>query len=384
MDCIKCRTPLPAEAVYCFKCGKKQSKKAKTRHAKRSGGHGTIFKASGRRAKPYAARLPAQSGAKARLLLGYFATYAEAEEALLKARLSPQPNAAKITLGELYEQFTSGNYYLGLTKSSRSSHKTAWTYLKPSADVPATALSKATFQAAINAMQTKGLKRETLAKVRNLASLLCKEAMGLGLISVNFGQLVQLPKEEKAEQLPFLVSQLKQLWASADDGNQDAMAVLLLCYTGMRPGELLGARIEQHLHLNDAIPYIQTGSKTDAGRDRIIPIAPLILSFVQILMRDRDTGALIAAPNGGAYNLANWRNRCFKPLMSKLGITGCTPYTCRHTFANMQKRRGADPEIMMEIMGHEDYATTVEHYHTTTAEDIASIYTAVSDLTRPA
>ena len=384
MDCVKCHTPLPADAVYCYKCGKKQSKKAKARHAKRSHGHGTIVDVGGRRAKPYAARLPLQAGSKTRRLLGYYATYAEAEEALFTARMNPQSNVTRLTLGGLYEQFSHGNYYLNLAPSSQGSHKTAWAYLKSYTDVPATALSKATFQTAINTMQEKHLKRETMVKVRNLSSLLCKEAMGLGIISVNFGQLVQLPKEEKTEQLPFSASQLKQLWTAADSGDRDAMSVLVLCYTGMRPGELLGVRIEQHMHLTDVVPYIRTGSKTYAGRDRIIPTAPLILPLLYTLIANRTTGALVITPTGLTYNLANWRNRCFNPLMTRLDISGCTPYTCRHTFANIQKRRAADPEAMMEIMGHEDYATTVEHYHTTTQEDIQSIYNAVADLTRPA
>ncbi|MDY3618459.1 tyrosine-type recombinase/integrase [Agathobaculum sp.] len=385
MDCVKCRAPLPEGALFCPRCGKKQVRIKRARHAKRSNGYGTIFKAGGRRAKPYAARLPATySCGVARRLLGYFATYAEAEEALFKARLQPQTNTARMTLQTLYDGFITGNYFLGLTAGSQKSHKSAWIYLQPYANVAVTALTKATFQAAITSMQAKGLKRETMAKVRNLSSLLCKEAMGCGVISVNYGQLVQLPKEDKTARLPFDTRQLEKLWQAADTGDADAMTVLVMCYTGMRPGELLGVRIDQHLHLEGEAPYFQTGSKTDAGRNRIIPIAPLILPMVRSLAAGRSEGPLIGTPTGFAYNLPNWRNRCFHPLMKRLGLTGCTPYTCRHTFANIQKRRGTDPEMMMEIMGHEDYATTVDYYHATTFEDIQSIYNAVADLERPA
>ena len=37
----------------------------------------------------------------------------------------------------------------------------------------------------------------------------------------------------------------------------------------------------------------------------------------------------------------------------------------------------------MEIMGHEDFATTVEHYHTTTEEDLDRIFSAIDGISRP-
>ena len=69
--------------------------------------------------------------------------------------------------------------------------------------------------------------------------------------------------------------------------------------------------------------------------------------------------------------------------MEELSLTGHTPYSCRHTYADIQKRRNIDPEIMMVILGHEDYSTTVEFYHSTTDEDLDRIFSAVDGITRP-
>ena len=69
--------------------------------------------------------------------------------------------------------------------------------------------------------------------------------------------------------------------------------------------------------------------------------------------------------------------------MEELGFSQHTPYSCRHTYADIQKRRNIDPEIMMEIMGHEDFSTTVEFYHTTTYEDSDRIFSAVDGIRRP-
>ena len=84
-------------------------------------------------------------------------------------------------------------------------------------------------------MQKVGKKRETLANVRNLCSLLCQEAMGMGLLTTNYGQLVQIPKNDTIGATPFSSTELKQIWAKADEGDTTAAAVLILNYTGMRP-----------------------------------------------------------------------------------------------------------------------------------------------------
>lgn len=386
MECRKCNAALPEKALFCHLCGKKQVTTPRRRHAKRYCGLGNISKLSGKRQRPYLARLPATYGDRsvARPVLGTYTTYHEAETALLDALSRLDTAGTAMTLEDVYRQFCASNYYLNLKPTSQNAHTGAWHYLQPHGQAKMSAITKAQFQSVADAMQQKGLKRETIAKVRNLASLLCKEAMGLGLLSVNYGQLVQLPHADSAPQTPFSTAQLVALWSAADGGDSAAMATLVMCYTGMRPGELLGVDVGTHLHLTPTLSYFQTGSKTEAGLNRVIPILHVISSIVTALQDGRESGPLIAASGNGFYNLSNWRNRNFNPLMGRLGITGCTPYTCRHTYSNLQKRRNVDPEIMMTVMGHEDYSTTVERYHTTTEEDVARICAAVEGLTRPA
>ena len=207
--------------------------------------------------------------------------------------------------------------------------------------------------------------------------------MGQGLITINYGHLIQLPKADSNAAKPFSSQDLKAIWQAADNGNKDAMAVLILVYTGMRPAELLSLDISVHLHKEGDYRYFWTGSKTTAGLNRIIPIPNILNHIIDSLIADRSEGPLIVAEKGGFYRLDNWRPRHFNALMASLELTEYVPYSCRHTYADIQKRRNIAPEIMMEIMGHEDYSTTVERYQTTTAEDIARICSAVEGLERP-
>lgn len=389
MECIHCHKDIPSNAKYCHLCGKLQTMQSKRHRRHRPQSQGTITKLGGYRANPYWARLPADysSGQPVRESLGCYPTYAAAAEALTKTMYTPEQNEHKqrtVTLQDIYDRFVSSHYYESLSKSAQGNHRTAWKHIcQQCGDVDVSIVNKETFQKQIDNMRVDNYRRETLAKVRNLCSLLCREAMGLGLMTVNYGQLVQLPKSDVEPAKPFSSSQIKLLWEVSDMQDKDAMTVLVLIYTGMRPGELLSTDIATHLHMEDPYWYIQHGSKTAAGRNRIIPIPKILHSIIVQLVDDRDFGPLIAAEQGGYWRLDNWRPRRFNPLMERLGLNGFTPYATRHTYANLQKRKQVSPEIMMRIMGHADYSTTVEKYQTTTVEDIARICEAADGFERP-
>ena len=387
MECIHCHKNIPSDAKYCHLCGKLQTVQSKRHRRHRPQSQGTITKLGGHRANPYWVRLPADysSGQPVRESLGCYPTYAAAAEALTKAMYTPEQNEHKqktVTLQNIYDRFIGSHYYESLSKSAQGSHRTAWTYLSQCAAVPVSEIIKDTFQRPIDDMRKINMKRESMAKVRNLASLLCKEAMGMGLMTVNYGQLVQLPKVDTEPAKPFSTNQIQRIWVASDSGDKDAKTVLVLMYTGMRPSELLSVDIAQHLHMGGPYWYIQHGSKTDAGRNRIIPIPKILHPVIEQLVDGRTSGPLIAAEQGGFWRLDNWRPRHFNPLMDRLGFEGHTPYSCRHTYADLQKRRQVAPEIMMEVMGHRDYATTVEKYQTTTDEDIARICMAADGFER--
>lgn len=388
MVCKHCHKDIPNDAKYCHLCGKQQNMQSKRHRRHRPQSQGSIVKLSGKREKPYWVRLPADysTGVAIRESLGCFVTYSAAAEALSKALYTPeqvQQTQKTVTLQDIYDQFVDSHYFERLSKSAKGCHRSAWKHLQSCKNIPVSEINKATFQIPIDEMGVAGMKRETQAKVRNLASLLCAEAMGLGLISVNYGKLVQLSRTDTEPAKPFSSEQIKLLWAAADSHDKDAMTVLVLIYTGMRPGELLSTDIAQHLHTKGHFCYIQHGSKSTAGRNRIIPIPKILHPIIEQLVDGRTSGPLIAAEQGGFWRVDNWRSRRFKPLMSRLSLQGFTPYSCRHTFANILKRRGVDPLIAKEVFGHADYATTVERYQSTTEEDITQICVAIDDIDRP-
>lgn len=82
-------------------------------------------------------------------------------------------------------------------------------------------------------------------------------------------------------------------------------------YTGMRPGELLSLEISTHIHLHGQQRYFKTGSKTDAGKNRIIPLPEILSKIVDDLIGDRSYGPLLATTGGGFYRLDNLASPMF-------------------------------------------------------------------------
>ena len=62
----------------------------------------------------------------------------------------------------------------------------------------------------------------------------------------------------------------------------DAQAVLVMIYTGMRPGEFTTIK-KDNVYLEER--YMIGGIKTAAGKDRIIPIHEGIVPFVAQMMQ---------------------------------------------------------------------------------------------------
>lgn len=71
--------------------------------------------------------------------------------------------------------------------------------------------------------------------------------------------------------------EIERLWKSLYETN-NVDIILIMIYTGLRPTELLEIRTE-NVHLDEK--YMVGGMKTEAGRDRTIPICDKILPLVK-------------------------------------------------------------------------------------------------------
>ena len=356
MQCIKCKKEIPDGSVYCNYCGKKQTAE-KRRSRRRANGQGSVVKLSGKRTKPYAVTLPAQyndDGECKRSYYGYYETKTEALNALNAVISSGITDRINATLSDIYTEW-SETTYKDLSEKSIKAYKTAYNQLKTLHDCKMREVKAKDVQDIVDKLG----KPESAKKVRVLFSQLCKYAMSLDIITQNYSQFVKIRVGEKKEKEIFNAEEIKKLRYAAKTSDT-AKIILIMIYTGTRIGEITSIK-HQNVFIEIETPYMIGGIKTEAGKNRIIPIHPDILEYVRHFY-DKGDKYLISNEVGRKMDADNFRKRDYYPLLEDLEIKSKSPHCTRHTFASMLHASGAKEENIIKIVGHTDFRTTSENY----------------------
>lgn len=355
MVCIKCQKAIPEDGLYCPYCGKKQQSQ-KRKKKKRVNGSGSVCRKPGNRSKPWEAQ-------KAGVYIGAYATKYEAEQALLRLADLPISETLNLTFEQVYQKWFP-EHSRTITAKGAEGYATAYKHCQSLYPRIFRKLRASDFQGIIMEMEQKGLSNASCAKVLQLFGQLSAWAIREEICHTDYSRFVQLTPQQKTEKRVFSAEQIAAFQSSALPA---AKIALLLIATGCRPNELFSVPLS-----NCFGSYFISGSKTEAGRNRIIPVSALGLPAYQSLLASATQNgcAKLIDAYAGNHTYSNFAKRDWKELMASLGIEGMTPYNCRHTFATLAVKSGVKPEILQRILGHSDYNTTATIY---THLDIAVI-----------
>ena len=321
-----------------------------------------MYKLSDKRAKPWVA----MNGAGK--LIGTYATSGEAVEMLDQFNADQTPlNRKDYTFSDIYEQW-SPNAFAKIGEKSRASYEDAYAkstdlYQKRIRD-----LKTDDYQKIIDNLVKQGFSRSLCEKQRLLFSQLCQYAMKQDIIDKNYAKFLELPCRDEVKTRILSDDEMDRIFKMVSDPqySDTAKITLVLCYTGMRINELL--RMERaNVHLTDR--YMIGGEKTEAGRNRTIPIHETIVPYIAEWLHGNTTKWLLHTSADTARDADNVR-KAFRRLMKACDIEGVTPHTCRHTAATKLVAAKVQPEIIKQILGHSDFSMTVNRYTHTQASDL--------------
>lgn len=350
MECRKCKATMPDDGVFCPYCGIRQEREPR-KALKRANGMGTVYKLQGRRKKPWVA-------AKNRVYIGSFETKTAALEALNRLTGRPLSEKYNMTFSEVFESWSS-EHYKELTASGIATYDRAFDVFAQLHEKKFRELRTADFQAMLDPHMNK--THSTVSKYKQLLTQMSQWAIREELITTNFASFVKLPENVKKEKEIFTDADIAKLEA---DNSETAKIILMLIYTGMRISELFNLPLSDY-HGN----YVVGGEKTEAGRNRVIPICPEGRAYFDYFAK-RAAGDLLLSGYTGDKVAANFRRRNYYPLLDKLGIERKTPHSTRHTYASRARKSGMPPEILQKILGHTDYSTTANIYVHTDIEEL--------------
>ena len=370
MNCEKCGRSFQDDAMFCPYCGKKQGilpRKGRTKQ--RGNGTGMAYK----RGKTWTARVTIgwelRNGKKIQKYrtFGGFATKTDAENYCFT--LKTNHRAPKITdsFSQVYDSWQK-EYEGRITPTTMATYKAAWKYYKKLHPLPIADLSVSQLQECINDCP-KG--RSTLNDMRTVCSLVFKYAIVNKIVTTNLAQYLYVNGKKKGTRPAFTTEELKKI-EEAVGKIPYADYVLFMCFTGFRPNEMLSLKKDAYDSDHNALIG---GFKTEAGRNRIVPVHAKLQGVLQERMAS-DSEFIFPRPDGSMMDDEHFRKYCFVPLMETLGITDRVPYSCRHTFANLLKNVSGSDTDKAALIGHAD-ASMTKYYQSADYDSLKSIIDAI-------
>lgn len=316
---------------------------------KRANGSGSVYKLSGKRRRPWVAAKTerAEDGSLHKIIIGYYATKREAEAGLALNSIRPSSAYANVTLKQLWEMWIATKAYTRLSPQGQRYNRAGFNHLKPLHDKKYADLRRDHFQAMIDAAEEAGKSRSTLSEIRSVCTLLGEYASALDVVPKSYATKLLIPRKERKAVETFSDEDIDLLFKNADLPWADT--VLILIYTGMRITEFLTLKKDD---VDIESMLIVGGVKTDAGRDRTIPIHPRIEGFIRARY-EASTKYLIEA-NGRMIRDDTYRTKYYYPLLESLGIRKMSPHKARHTFFTRFDAVCSDKLAMALIGGHTD------------------------------
>lgn len=359
MLCVRCGSEIE-DFAFCPYCGKRQPHTppaAKPKRKKRPNGTGTVIKLKQKLKKPYRAAMKG-------MVVGYYATEKEAYDALARLVDTEVTEKYNWTFKQVYNAW-SAEHLPGVGVSTSSHYKKAYELSSALHLRKFRSLRSGDFQKVLDSASER-YAETTVLKFKMLFTQMTAWAIKNEVAAKDYATYAEVKGRSIKHHEPFTADEIKKLEA---DGSEAAQVVLMLLATGMRIGELFSLPLSDY-HGD----YVIGGEKTEAGRERIIPIRPEGRQYFERF-------ATVAQGNGGKYLIngysrrvtpASFRNNDYRKLLTRLGIDSSkTPHSARAAYGTRAATEdNLSPAVLQKVMGHSDFNTTQKFYNRPDAETL--------------
>lgn len=304
IKCPECELQVSDKALSCPHCGYPMKQNTETYKPKKSNrrrrlpnGFGQISKVNNSNLrKPWRAMVTVgktSTGRPISKLLkpeSYFETYNEAYEALVEYNKNPYDLDKSITVKELYDKWSEEYFKTLKSDSSKRTITSAWAYCSSVYDMRAKDLRARHVKYCMDEGKAiiKGVEKSPTAgvkaRIKSMFNIMLDYALEYELVDKNYARtfnisddIIREKESAKRGHIPFSDKEIEILWNNVNTV-QYVDVVLIQCYSGWRPQELGLIKLCDV----DLTNWTFTGGmKTDAGRNRLVPIHSKIRHIVR-------------------------------------------------------------------------------------------------------
>ncbi|MFT9536209.1 tyrosine-type recombinase/integrase [Mycobacteroides abscessus subsp. abscessus] len=316
----------------------------------------------------------------------------EAEMVASKARgLAVDPRAGSIRLDDVYERWLSTR--VDLTPKVRRGYEDCWRIsVHPEfGSWPLNALDSYTLQNWVNAMSRgpDAVGPRTQRWRASVLRMVLGYAFAQGWIVKNPALALAFPPLPVPEHTYLTPEELERLAALC--GPQGDV-ILILAYTGLRFGELVGLRVEdvdleaRRIRVRRSITRV--GGRATDGRPksragvRTVPIPGRIVSLLYRRIAGRDgADPAVCSAEGALLHRENFVKQIqFNCQRELLGRPKLRLHDLRHTYASLARKAGADLRLLQKTMGHASITMTAHIYADLYDDELDAVADALDTL----
>lgn len=371
MHCRKCKGEIPDASAFCNHCGAKQESKKGRRM--RSNGMGTAYK----RGKTWTASVIIGWKDKdgepvpVKRTKGGFGTKKAALEHCQALR-GEKRLASKLTFAQVY-QLWHDIHETKVSKSTMDCYRAAYKYYE---DIHYMRFADVGLDDLQDCMDGCPRGKRTKENMKALGTLLYKYALPRHIAEMDYAQYLDCGNDAKGTR-EALTDEHVELIRQAIGKVPYAEHAYCLIYTGFRPNEMLSMTRDAY---NAKSNTLTGGFKTEAGTNRIVTLSPKIKGLVQALVI-KASPYIFPRQDGSLMQDDYFRTECFYPLLDALGIQPIppegeraryTPYSCRHSFANLMKNVPGSDTDKAALMGHTS-AEMTKYYQSADLDSLRAI-----------
>lgn len=315
--------------------------------------YGTIKKLSGNRRRPYMVGVNPRINSKGTYsydILGYYEDRTEAMIALAEYNKSPTDlSKSGLSFSQVFEMYFEDKFVHSkkkLSESSKNAARTAYKHCRPLYNKKFDSVRHRDLQNLVDDIQ---LKRASIENIVLHIKGMYAFAMREDIVQKNHAEFLQISAPDDEEHgRRFNDDDIEKLWENTKI--PFVRIILVYIYTGWRAQELSSMKKDK---VNLEEMTMTGGSKTAAGKDRIIPIHPRIQPFVLEMYNAPGTYMIPAMRKGDTFLSYTKLRDLFTSTLEEVGVTEkYTLHDCRHTFGSMLDDAQTPPVIRNLLMGH--------------------------------